>query len=568
MTGANPNQQNAGRSYADAAVEIFRMLGSAAPYVLILAGALFAFYQFQDQSRANSDALRKAQEEASRHFDDQLKAINKALIDTYAQIGTMSAVQIKNVNDLLEVHGKVTKSTHDLQTSTEQLRQKMEDARQAASLAYSTKEAAEKEREAASARAQAAAAELKALEEILKSKRENLKSSADQVGIMRNRLIELAGAIMDDIPNPIAPSRLLAARIVEEFSTSSAQILSKSDLAKDAGEQAMKALLGRPEADLIQVIQNSSGYVAWLRMAQHSGRDSTRYLGVGAKDADQFRQIVVIEVDAGKVVSIGTRSDWFGVMLPREDNWYQRRPMIVLRGDNATNYYWPGATGSPDWGLEDLSGSAEVRVVKGDLGRVKYLTMQEFTERFPTEYQSFADSDDADTMPYVNVRMPLLHKAFNVSRVIPDSAINLTPELKSAVASLFAAALAEREDDGRDYLALSPAKEWLGRVAAMTLKKDFRFVSAQPRPSSDKGAQSTAAAVSVAFSYVGGAKLSLMRSNQSAPAPSVASLGDPTLTRVDFVFDRPEGSDKWRLTELIETPRPNLSRLVSRGGAP
>jgi len=106
-----------GRTQWDALVDIFKALGSIAPYLAFIGLVLFFFYKFSQLSQQSASDLRKAQEDATKHYETQIATANKVLVETYDQIGKMSASQIKNLNDMLDIHAKTTKSTPDFTTT-------------------------------------------------------------------------------------------------------------------------------------------------------------------------------------------------------------------------------------------------------------------------------------------------------------------------------------------------------------------------------------------------------------------------------------------------------------------
>jgi hypothetical protein len=114
-----------GRTQWDALVDIMRMLGNAAPYLLIVGLAVFGFYKVQELNQQRDLDLQKARETATEEYRQQLAAANKALIETYQAMGNISGTQIKNLSDMLELHAKATTRTQALQENEEQQRTKL-----------------------------------------------------------------------------------------------------------------------------------------------------------------------------------------------------------------------------------------------------------------------------------------------------------------------------------------------------------------------------------------------------------------------------------------------------------
>src|SRR5262245_29383851 len=90
-TASKPDTRTTNRNAWDAFVEIILMalplLGKAAPYIVILAGAVFAVYKFHQLSQ-----------EQVRVSQDHVSAANKVLIETYEAVGKSGSGQIKNLS--------------------------------------------------------------------------------------------------------------------------------------------------------------------------------------------------------------------------------------------------------------------------------------------------------------------------------------------------------------------------------------------------------------------------------------------------------------------------------------
>jgi len=87
-----PSHEPVGRTYADAVVEVVRLLGKLAPVVILMVVAIGAFYVAQSQ------------------YQEQLKTATTQLVETYKAIGDVSTKHIANLKGSLEVHQQVTKS--------------------------------------------------------------------------------------------------------------------------------------------------------------------------------------------------------------------------------------------------------------------------------------------------------------------------------------------------------------------------------------------------------------------------------------------------------------------------
>jgi hypothetical protein len=109
-----------GRSYADFGVEIIQIMGKLGPVTIIVAGLLFAFYMFYQ-------ALADAQLKADQQNQQKLDAAQKALVETYESISTLSQKQIANVQQMLDLHDELAKATEDRRTQLGKIQDKAEE---------------------------------------------------------------------------------------------------------------------------------------------------------------------------------------------------------------------------------------------------------------------------------------------------------------------------------------------------------------------------------------------------------------------------------------------------------
>ena len=136
MVIENPRQQSngstkeiKGRTLWDAVVEIFIRLGKGAPYVLILAGSVYAVYIFLQLSEQRVIDLQKGYEEAAKTYQEQVKVANDAVVKSYTAIGTINDSQIRNLNAMLDLQKKAASEFRETFQKNEQLVKQMEEQR-------------------------------------------------------------------------------------------------------------------------------------------------------------------------------------------------------------------------------------------------------------------------------------------------------------------------------------------------------------------------------------------------------------------------------------------------------
>src|SRR5262245_38116486 len=82
-----------GHTQWDAALEVLRLMGRAAPYVLILAASAFAVYKYFELNQHTIERERTAQNEAQRLYQGQISDANQRLRETYVSMGEISKTQ-------------------------------------------------------------------------------------------------------------------------------------------------------------------------------------------------------------------------------------------------------------------------------------------------------------------------------------------------------------------------------------------------------------------------------------------------------------------------------------------
>jgi hypothetical protein len=202
-----------GRTQWDAAVDVVRLLGNAGPYLLLVGLVVFGFYKFQELSQQRDADLEKTRQTATESYRQQLSAANKALVETYQAMGSISGTQIKNLSDMLELHARATTRTQELQQAQEEQRAKLEQALREVETAGNQKRQVEVDLKNIQDNVARDKAELDRLDTALKEGKRNLSDSASQVGAVRDQMIALARAVRgNDTPS----ATRLSAEILKE----------------------------------------------------------------------------------------------------------------------------------------------------------------------------------------------------------------------------------------------------------------------------------------------------------------------------------------------------------------
>lgn len=457
-----------GRTQWDALVDVVRLLGTAGPYLILVGLAVFGFYKFQEQSQQRDADLQKARETAAESYRQQLSAANKALVETYQAMGTISGTQIKNLSDMLELHSKATVRTQEMQQALEQQRQKLDQALHDSDNASDQKKRAENELKGIQDSVARDKAELDRLEKALSEGKRNLSDSAVQVGAVRNKLVELATAVRSDSP---AAASKLADDILKENAD-------PIDIKPDGSNPGtLKSLIGRADADTITDLVKSAEFVI-RRVAPGSDKLVGSKIFAGKAPAGSiFKDVTQLESDGSRIVSTDV-ADIFGTATSGEDDWYSVRKSLVIHGENSSNTGWTIPTDKNEWGLEDIPSKD---VIKNYAGKLPFLDLDQLRKEAPAVFDWYKSSPFG-TLP---VGMFERGKTLNVDSLLPMTSAGdlagIPSDLRDVAVKLFNAAVKRRPSDTASLISSGtsfPASP--GQVAAVVLHPDFEFIKFVP----------------------------------------------------------------------------------------
>jgi predicted nucleic acid-binding Zn-ribbon protein len=518
---AEAPQTVTGRTQWDAAVDILRLLGSAAPYLLIIALVAFGFYKFQELNQTHEIDLQKARDTATAEYRDQLAAANKALKETYQAMADISGTQIKNISDMLELHAKVTSRTQELQQNQEQQQAKLEQAKHDVETATNQKKQLEFDLISIQDSVAHDKAELANLDSALKEGKRNLSDSANQVSAVRDRMIQLARAIRDQ---QTSTAQQLAANILSD------NIEPPSLKPGETDAVALKALIGRSAAEIVDslVKDESTAFVVRNKL---EGSDQ-RILAGRAPSGNLFRNITALDSDGNRITSARLADYLFGMITSDEDNWYSLKTQVILKSQSSSSWYGTVPTGALVWDLESLG-----QVVKNYNTKLRYLTLDQLASEASDVFKWLSEgSCEIECAMYVRA------KDFNADKLFATSldGLGAPRELREVAVKLFNAAVKRQTSDAISLITDAPSStELLGRVAATVLHPDFEFTKFTPSKSGDSSNSANSATLQGHYDYkaFGFRKYGLAREQVAT-----------------FVFSRGGGA-AWRLERLTSAPQ-------------
>jgi hypothetical protein len=461
----NPSS-GVGRTQWDALVDVVRLLGNGAPYFVILVGVAFSYYKFQELSQQNSNDLRRAQSEATKNYEQQLSSANKALIDTYAAMGTISATQIK-----------ATTRTQEMQNSREELKKQVDERTAALRQAkieldagVSLKSQVQQELKGLQEGLARDRTELQSLEQLLASRKRDLADSAQEVNTLRNRVVDLAQAVRGKKAN----AGELAMQLLKDYDVSV-----ESLLAPDG--QGLKSLLGRRDADMISALQNDNRFLLIARLPAQARNDNVQYLAAKSFSNNIFKDLAYIGSDGSNVVSAETMSILLGVKLNDNNDWSLTYPIIILsKSKESYSYYYPRYSAEVnEWDVLDLTRDSARQpglIIKPSAAKPRYLTPSEL-ETLAPDIAEQLESVSQGVRPGINYRMYKRSKTFNAAATFDEKLSQLPADLRETVIQLLNAAVKHRMSEALTYMSGGSPPQMAGRVAAIALRPAFRFVS-------------------------------------------------------------------------------------------
>jgi hypothetical protein len=140
-----PASPTIGRNPYDAAVEILRMLGRAAPWFVFVAGLLYAAQQIYAVNQSKEAAVNIARVEATKEQSQQIAALNDRLRDNDKSMEELRTNQMNGLKQILDltqtITASITKSQTDLLAQRDELfaaREKSDQAQRQLAAALAT----------------------------------------------------------------------------------------------------------------------------------------------------------------------------------------------------------------------------------------------------------------------------------------------------------------------------------------------------------------------------------------------------------------------------------------------
>src|SRR5882724_4147848 len=106
----------------DGAIEILKLFGRGAPYVVILAGAIYWVLEFQKTNDAHNKELNEARNAVAKASQDQIKTANDAVVKTSTAMTELGKAQMQILEQTIKLQVNAMNSLVKTQRDYDQLR--------------------------------------------------------------------------------------------------------------------------------------------------------------------------------------------------------------------------------------------------------------------------------------------------------------------------------------------------------------------------------------------------------------------------------------------------------------
>lgn len=499
QTSSGPSSP-VGRTQWDALVDIVRLLGNGAPYVILVGLGIFGVWKFQELNQQKDKDLDEARQKATQSYREQLSEANERLIKTYESMGSISETQIKNLSQTLSIQQVATERAKALQNDLEKLtseanqhRSDSEAAKLAAETARAERERLKKELERLQidgdllqTEVQKKRKEFQDLEQNVRERQRSQKQVAEQISEVRKKMYELAHAVR----NRSEASEGLAEAILKD-----------AELNVSEGESiftSMKDFIGRSESDLTRAVEIDDN-VRFAARLTHEKQATTLFLiAQSLDDGKTFRNVVSFEADSARIVNATKCEFMAAALLPRADDWFATQPKFFMLSDSrieSNNFLLKNGT-LDEWTVAqiDIDGAnPAMQPIKGGGIKAKYLNVKEFHTLLQNKVIAGLEFEDG----YLAFKRSL---EFSAAKVFPQTVSGVPSDLRETVIH-FLDALVKRQKDDAERASAAPLVPILGQIAAVALRPNFQFVAVNSAVASAGTKQGTPNSVTLIANY-------------------------------------------------------------------
>lgn len=489
-----PPKDDAG--WAGVVKALLQALGGAAKYAVIVAGLLAALYFFiEQQSKIASEAAKarqeaeKLNEEKLRDADERLARAQTQLVDTYARFQEIGSKQVSNLKEVLEFREIVDKQNRQKIDEVQKLEAEKREAEQELSQHKSegerlTAELAKKSDELNVQKIQIDKARLdfeqerREREDADRSRMKQLTERAETFNRIKDKLISLAtnvenvhGQISDD-------TRKLAHDILEALQ-SLEQRLGEFFQNPNANTFNLikSVMIGASNADLQKIDLETLG--ASLYLCNDKGDTC---IVVTSQDEISYNGIIGISFDKDLVIDMEYVATILGIRVYDANDWNKKILASRLISTDLSETDLVDSAGDT-WRIQDVAEKMLKSAISVSFDKnrqaVSTLSVAKYRSVFPDDYRNAVQNGNVRGEPAVNFAMETRAATFRASD-IPKIGTLPPPDILERFNQVADAAVARKDPDTlASALDASVNAAFLGRFAAVLLKRDFQIVSYQ-----------------------------------------------------------------------------------------
>ena len=478
MANQVPQQQPVtGRTTADAVVELTRLtvtvFGIGTPFIIVVAAAAFGFLE-----------LQKVYQETDRRRAEAMTVALKETRSSYESIAELNKKQIATIDDTLTIQDRLSKSLQALDAEQEKQSENLRTVEQEL-------EKARAEMEAEIERQRRTAEQLQATQEKLKKKAEEedqrAKKLVKRVGDnteLRLALKELADAVKQELP-ATSRSHQLATKFIDKHVIDPVDILTR--YAKEPTNKLAIATLeniaGLSEARLIQLMNDSNGFgfPFWGRVQEPGESGSAFFSAVNARPG-VYMGLVVLEVNQGTIVDAGSYDEVFATKLFDHEDWLRTIAIYAVVKDDEFDFNYASiASESETWRLGESPGIRDYRIEyvhQADDG-VAFLGPDEFRRRLSQRRAGQTELNDVYEPPGLNLAMHERAQRFERLVLAQADLDRLPDSMRDPFRQFLRSAVGRKRDTGAVMIDPKLGGKFLGSVAAVALRPEFRIVKVE-----------------------------------------------------------------------------------------
>lgn len=485
------NDKITGRTPSDAFIEAIHILGKLAPLTVIMAGSIFAIYKFWDLSNTQQEKINEAQNNAQQEYRLELDVANKALRDTYNQIGTLTTTQITNVKSLLELSNLQRQRLESLQIEVKSnmvgsIEEKLKylTVKTNYEKVIKEKELLDLELSELSEKKKTYKEELASIQDSLKIQRTKLATRVGDIDELKTSLKNLANLVIEDSGIAKSSAETIISKYFIDFNQVLEGYIKNPELYKD---ENLKSLLGLSYEELISFSKTNNGFSYWLTVEgddrfldiDKKNKSIKIFAGLVEESAPYKRMIVfTLDQEQSTVIDVSIHPEIFAITMPTIEDWNKFRTGYVWGNEtSATAHY--NMSKSKQWTLRDVKNIN--KVLFGKIPDAESISLDKLYQQRPNSFESFSGLLDQEINMYLN---SLSFNAGNIDGMDND---NIPKNLKIALTTILESSVERNLEKFTTHIDTSFDPIVMGKIAALSLISNIRIAVVDDKSPIEEG---------------------------------------------------------------------------------